>query len=76
MLPDGMITIGKGAFQDCHNLRKASIPKGTVEIPQELFSGCRYLEELTVPNSVIYVGDAAIPSGNQITIHGNKNIRF
>ncbi|MDE7289811.1 MAG: leucine-rich repeat domain-containing protein [Oscillospiraceae bacterium] len=76
MLPDGMITIGKGAFQDCHSLRKASIPKGTVEIPQELFSGCRYLEELTVPNSVIYVGDAAIPSGNQVTIHGNKNIRF
>lgn len=76
MLPDGMITIGKGAFQDCHSLRKASIPKGTVEIPQELFSGCRYLEELTVPNSVIYVGDAAIPSGNQVTIHGNKDIRF
>lgn len=76
MLPDGMITIGKGAFQDCNSLQKASIPKGTVEIPKELFSGCKYLEELTVPNSVIYVGDCAIPSGNQVTIHGNKDIRF
>lgn len=76
MLPDGMITIGKGAFQDCKSLRKASIPKGTVEIPEELFSGCRYLEELTVPSSVIYVGDCAIPSGHDIEIHGNKDIRF
>lgn len=76
MLPDGMIAIGKGAFQDCSSLRKASIPKGMVEIPQELFSGCRYLEELTVPNSVIFVGDCAIPSGHRVTIYGNKDIRF
>ena len=52
ILPDGLISIGKSAFDYCENLKKVVFPKTIRNIGEYAFSGCRKLEE-------VYVDDIA-----------------
>ena len=46
ILPDGVITIGTGAFYSCFNLPAVTIPKDVTTIGSEAFRGCFYLTSI------------------------------
>ena len=44
-IPDGVISIGSGAFYGCSKLKEVNIPKSIVNIGDEAFSGCKGLKD-------------------------------
>ncbi|MBR3845103.1 MAG: leucine-rich repeat domain-containing protein [Clostridia bacterium] len=51
--------IGKGAFQDCKQLIKVTIPAGVTTIQEECFRGCSELRRMTLPPNLIQIGECA-----------------
>ncbi len=58
-VPEGIHTIGEGAFKGCVSLRKVVLPSGLRYIMGDAFKGCRKLEEVEIPEGVIYIGSYA-----------------
>ena len=58
-IPDGVISIGNGAFKDCYVLDKISIPDSVTSIGNNAFEGCIDLKRISIPNSVTSIGDNA-----------------
>ena len=52
ILPNSLIKIGEGAFQNCTNLKKVEIPDSVSEIGRSAFSGCSSLSELKLSANV------------------------
>lgn len=52
VLPDTLVSIGKGFFHGCTSLSKINIPESVESIGDQSFSGCTslYFEELNTPN--------------------------
>ena len=55
-LPDGLTSIGVGAFEDCWSLISITIPNSVTSIEGEAFFGCSSLTSITIPNSVTSIG--------------------
>ncbi len=55
-LPEGIHTIGEGAFKGCVSLTKVTLPQGLQYILPDAFKGCRKLEEVIIPDGVTYIG--------------------
>ncbi len=55
-VPEGVHTIGKGAFKACVSVKKVLLPAGLRRIEEEAFKGCRNLEEAEIPEGVSYIG--------------------
>ncbi|MDE7477308.1 MAG: leucine-rich repeat domain-containing protein, partial [Lachnospiraceae bacterium] len=55
-VPEGIHTIGEGAFKGCVSLRKMVLPQGLSCIMGDAFKGCRKLEEVVIPEGVSYIG--------------------
>lgn len=56
----GLTTIGDGAFKDCVNLERFTLPKGITSIGSEAFSGCMSLISFDASNSNLQsIGDHA-----------------
>jgi hypothetical protein len=55
-LPDGLKTIGNGAFKNCVNLKSIVIPNSVEAIDSDIedgtFSGCTALESVTLPSNL------------------------
>ena len=47
-LPEGVATIGLGAFGDCRDLERLSIPASVAEIGDDAFAHCGKLEDIAV----------------------------
>ncbi len=58
-IPNGVTSIGVGAFSDCTSLTSVTIPNSVTSIGSGAFSDCTSLESVTIPNSVTYMGDSA-----------------
>lgn len=58
-VPEGVHTIGEGAFKACVSLKKVVLPPGLIRIMDNAFKGCRQLEEADIPGGVCYVGNYA-----------------
>lgn len=56
-IPDNVVLIEMGAFQNCYNLTSIDFPKSDVSIGLQAFNNCSSLRELTIPPSVISLGD-------------------
>ena len=58
-LPQGLTSVGQGAFISCDKLRSINIPDTVTRIGYSAFSWCESLEEITIPGSVTTIeGDA------------------
>jgi hypothetical protein len=51
-IPEGVVAIGAGAFQNCRALTDISLPEGLTTIGAGTFFYCSSLTEITIPDSV------------------------
>ena len=58
-IPNGVTSIGLGAFWLCSGLTSIIIPNGVTSIGEEAFRDCNNLASIVIPNSVTSIGKAA-----------------
>ena len=57
-IPEGVTSIGRGAFWGCHLVTGVTLPEGLASIGEAAFGNCISLPEITVPASVAELGNA------------------
>ena len=58
-IPEGVTSIGNGAFSYCTSLTSITIGDSVTSIGDRAFEGCGSLTSITIPNSVTSIGDGA-----------------
>ena len=58
-IPNGVTSIGKGAFKGCSGLESVTIPNSVTSIGDGAFENCTGLYSVTIPNSVTFIDDWA-----------------
>ena len=58
-IPEGVTSIGKGAFRGCSSLTSVSFPSGLKTIGESAFQDCSRLEEAELPPSLEAIGNVA-----------------
>lgn len=58
-IPNGIIKIDNGAFQNCKNLSEITIPSSMITIGEAAFAECESLKSVTIPNSVTKIDSYA-----------------
>lgn len=66
-IPDGVTTIGSGAFYGCNSLTSIVIPNSVNTIGEYAFSGCDSLTSVIIPNSVTTIGTQAFYNCSRLT---------
>ena len=56
LIPDGVTSIGIGAFAGCTNLSSIIIPSSVTSIASNAFQDCTNLSSITTPNNITSVG--------------------
>ena len=75
-MPDGIESIGPGAFFQCKNLRSVTLPDSVKSIGSTAFFGCDSLSSITIPDSVTSIGeDAFFGCDSMKSIPQSKNIK-
>ena len=59
VIPEGVTSIRKYAFNGCSSLTSITIPNGVTSIGDEAFRNCDALTSITIPNRVTNIGDGA-----------------
>ena len=59
VIPDGVTSIGYGAFRGCTGLTSVTIPDSVTSIGSSAFYNCEGLTSITIPGSVTSIGDSA-----------------
>ena len=75
-IPDGVTSIGVGAFFGCSNLTSITIPDSVTSIGEDAFYGCISLTNITIPDSVTSIGEQAFlycSSLTSINFKGTKD---
>ena len=67
-LPEGVKTIGRGAFKNCWKLGSIELPASLTEIGVSAFEGCRALKAVEVPMSVTSIGEKAFTADYGINL--------
>ena len=57
IIPDGVTSIGVGAFWWCDNITSIIIPDSVLSIGDEAFRQCKNLVNITIPNGVTSIGN-------------------
>ena len=75
-LPEGVTTIGDGAFRECSSLTSVTLPEGVTTIGEYAFKGCSSLTSVTLPEGVATIGRGAfnrfIETPRMMTIHDDE----
>ena len=58
-IPSNILSVGRGAFQDCSLLTSVAIPNSVENIYNDAFNGCSLLDSLSIGNSVEMIGNGA-----------------
>jgi hypothetical protein len=66
-IPEGVTSIGYGAFSDCSGLKSVKIPDSVTNIGVHAFSGCGGLTSVTIPSGVTSIGADAFLSCSGLT---------
>lgn len=59
VLPEGIVSIGEGAFNDCYLLAEADIPATVREIGSRAFRYCEALTRAAIPEGITALADSA-----------------
>ena len=59
VIPNGVTSIGYGAFYDCSGLTSVTIGNSVTSIGEAAFCDCTGLTSITIPDSVTSIGEAA-----------------
>ena len=59
VIPVGVTSIGRSAFEGCINLTAITISDGVTSIVKQAFKGCTNLITINIPNSVTSIGERA-----------------
>jgi hypothetical protein len=59
VIPNGVTTIGEGAFRGASSLTSITIPNSVITIGNDAFYGCSNLTTVTIPDSVTSIGEGA-----------------
>ena len=73
-LPEGMTSLGKGAFNGCTGLTSITFPPSFTTIGEEAFKGCNGLRDFTIPTTVTTINQHAFQECNgleSVTIPSN-----
>jgi len=71
VIPDGVISIGIYAFQNCNNLRRVFIPQSAKSIDDWAFSICPNLTAIFIPYSVTHIGTNVFWRSPNVVLYGN-----
>ena len=80
-IPNGVTSIGSGAFSECTELTNIILGNGITIINDGTFSGCTKLASVNIPNSVTSIGSSAfygcrsltsVTIGNSVTSIGDS----
>ena len=73
VLPEGLKTIGQGAFNYCNYLTEVELPNGLKYIGDDAFVNCN-LEYLDIPTTVEYVGYYSFIGGLNIYVDNPEDL--
>lgn len=68
VIPNGVETLGYGAFSGCETLNSIVIPDSVTEIGAYAFSDCTALTEVVIPDSVEYIEERAFSNSGLTSI--------
>ena len=66
-LPEDLIAIGTGVFEECEGLTSVNIPEGMTEIGECAFSGCTGLTSIHIPENVTEISHSAFEGCKGLT---------
>ncbi len=66
-IPDGVISIGNYAFDNCRGLTSVILPESVTSIGSDAFYNCRGLTYITVGESLTYIGYSAFSNCDSLT---------
>ena len=66
-VPEGVTSIGSGAFYNCTALKKVTMPNGVTSIASGAFYNCIALTDLTIPKSVTSISSSAFYNCSSLT---------
>lgn len=66
-LPDGLLSIGMGAFESCEPLESVHIPDSVTTIGDYAFDYCVALKSVTLPKNLVTIGEWAFCTCEQLT---------
>lgn len=77
VIPEGVVSIGEFAFNNCDGLLEIVIPEGVVSIDDYAFSYCMYLKSVTLPSTLIKIGRNAFGDCYQLeTLTLPNNLKY
>ena len=60
-LPEGLLTVGEGAFAYCINVKELALPDSVIRIENGAFGNCTALQTVKLPLSLKEIGAVEIP---------------
>ncbi len=67
VIEEGVTSVGKGAFRNCHALRSVKMPRSITSIGERAFNRCGMLGSLTIPEGVTNIGAEAFFECSSLT---------
>ena len=66
-IPNTVLRLGNGVFEDCASLTTATLPNHLDTIPSEIFASCESLTDYSFSDSTVYIGEGSFRSCTSMT---------